>query len=215
MGNGAAVYEYLVRWAHYAGGVMWLGSLFYLNFIQSEYLRVATPDARADNVRKLMPNLLLWFRYSSLLTLFTGCVVLAIRWGNAGLAGWNLYMSLGSLLGIILFINIWTVTIPCWQISLGRASGDSARASARLNLAARTNLLFSGPMLFFMGASSHLPSPSIVDVEVSTFVSLGFLVGLLELNGLVGRLGPLASPGGAAACSIALTFVMVLLSNTL
>ena len=62
------LYNVLVRWGHILVGIAWIGLLYYFNFVQTEYVKVADPDAKADVMKKLAPNALWWFRWAAFLT---------------------------------------------------------------------------------------------------------------------------------------------------
>ena len=66
------LYNVLVRWGHILVGIAWIGLLYYFNFVQTEYVKVADPDAKADVMKKLAPNALWWFRWAAFLTFLTG-----------------------------------------------------------------------------------------------------------------------------------------------
>ena len=66
------LYNVLVRWGHILVGIAWIGLLYYFNFVQTEYVKVAAPDAKADVMKKLAPNALWWFRWAAFLTFLTG-----------------------------------------------------------------------------------------------------------------------------------------------
>jgi uncharacterized membrane protein len=66
------------RWIHFMAGVTWIGLLYYFNFVQGEYFKEATPDAKSDAVKKLAPRALWWFRYGALLTFLSGVVILGV-----------------------------------------------------------------------------------------------------------------------------------------
>ena len=70
--------DYLVRWGHMLAGVAWIGLLYYFNFVQTEYFKVADPTARNDAFVKLVPRALLWFRMAAAVTFLTGLVLLGI-----------------------------------------------------------------------------------------------------------------------------------------
>ena len=62
------IYSVLVRWGHVLFGIAWIGLLYYFNFVQTEYVKVADPDAKSDVMKKLAPNALWWFRCCLLYT---------------------------------------------------------------------------------------------------------------------------------------------------
>lgn len=206
--------DYLARWGHYLAGVTWIGLLYYFNFVQTEYFKEADGDARTDAFSKLVPRALWWFRWGAMLTFLTGLVLLyAIH------AALNVYILVGSVLGILMFLNVWLIIWPKQKIVIasnqqvkagGEALPEAAAAAPKAALASRTNTLFSIPMLFFMGASAHLP------IGYSTVATAGalamavplVLIVLLEANAIVGKPGPMASVAGVITCGFLLTAVL-------
>ena len=73
------LYNVLVRWGHILVGIAWIGLLYYFNFVQTEYVKVADPDAKADVMKKLAPNALWWFRWAAFLTFLTGLYLLYVQ----------------------------------------------------------------------------------------------------------------------------------------
>jgi uncharacterized membrane protein len=104
-----------------------------------------------------------------------------------------------------MFLNVWLIIWPKQQIVLGMKEGDGPAAAAKAGLASRTNTLLSGPMLFGMLGSKHL---FISDVSMLGVASCLVIIILLEINALVGKLGPLASVVGVVHCSIGLTALL-------
>ncbi len=153
--------EMLLRWGHFMAGITWIGLLYYFNFVQGEYFKEADPKAKSDALQKLAPRAMWWFRWGALFTLVTGLGIFALRG-----AGMSIDIYVGALLGIFMFVNVWFIIWPNQTIVFasakkvaggGVADPEAAGALAKAGLASRTNTLFSIPMLFFMGASSHYP----------------------------------------------------------
>lgn len=153
--------EMLLRWGHFLAGFTWIGLLYYFNFVQTEYFKEADPAAKSDVVQKLVPKALWWFRWGAMFTLVTGLGIFALRGG-----GMSMDIYVGALLGLFMFLNVWLIIWPNQQIIIasakqvaegGEALPEAAAALSSAGLASRTNTLFSIPMLFFMGASSHYP----------------------------------------------------------
>jgi len=112
----------------------------------------------------------------------------------------------GALMGTLMFINVWFVIWPAQQIALGMKEGDGPAAAAKALLASRTNVLFSGPMSYFMLASTHKKHLA-SGIDTGLFIALSIVV-LLELNALFGKQGPIASVNGVIGCSVALTAIL-------
>jgi uncharacterized membrane protein len=121
-------------------------------------------------------------------------------------------------MGTIMFLNVWLIIWPNQKILIQNAQNiiegkpaiaEAATSAAKAGLASRTNTMFSIPMLFFMGAASHLP------IEVSdTFsgwgltAALGLILGALELNAIKGKLGPLTTIKGVTHMGVVLLIVL-------
>lgn len=204
--------EYLFRWGHFLFGITWIGMLYYFNFVQGEYFKEAEPSAKGDAVKKLAPRALWWFRWGAAGTFLTGLALFGHMMDRA-----NLYIYAGMLMGTLMFLNVWVIIWPAQKIVCGIVEGDAGVAGPKALLASRTNTLFSAPMLFFMGASTHLGGSGAMPLMGGDSLSIGFfavmgLIVLLEANAIFGKMGPFASVKGVVHCSLALTAVMVGLS---
>jgi uncharacterized membrane protein len=118
----------------------------------------------------------------------------------------NPIIWIGALAGTFMFLNVWLVIWPKQQVVLGLKEGDGPSSAAKAGLASRTNTLLSGPMLFAMLASMHPAVDSAVS-SLAFMVCIAIVI-LLELNGLFGKLGPMASVKGVIHCSIGLTLLI-------
>jgi uncharacterized membrane protein len=205
--------DLLLRWLHVAFGIVWIGMLYYFNFVQMEYFKVAQADSKADALKNLAPRALFYFRWGAFFTFLTGVFLIEIiRQGH----GVNSFITLGATLGTIMFLNVWLVIWPNQKIVIGLAEGDKAAAGAKAGLASRTNTLFSGPMLLGMmgsfhgaGNASYALMGNAANANASTtglLIALA-IVALLEINALKGKMGPLTSIVGVIHCSLALTIV--------
>jgi len=162
---------FLLRWFHFLAGVMWIGILWYFNFVQTPFFGTELGgQARGPMVRGLVPSALWYFRWGAMFTFLTGWTIVLSRFGVADDHGTLLrspYMTLiltGGLLGTLMWANVWFVIWPNQRTVIANAEAvaagspanpAAAPAGARSGLASRTNTLFSIPMLLFMGAASH------------------------------------------------------------
>ena len=200
--------DFLFRWGHLLFGIAWIGMLYYFNFVQGEYFKEATPDAKADALKKLAPRALWWFRWGAAFTLITGVYLLHVLARSQAIDG---YITLGALQGTLMFLNVWLVIWPNQKIVVGLKEGDAAAAGAKALLASRTNTLFSAPMAYGMLASAHMGGAAAM--PVGSGIGLGMilsllLVLLLEANALFGKLGPLQTVKGVIHISLLLTLVL-------
>jgi len=209
---------------HFLAGVTWIGILYYFNFVQTEYFKETDASAKSAAISKLVPRALWWFRYGALLTLLSG-VILAAYMG----ARMNFYITIGMVMGTLMFLNVWLIIWPKQQIVIanndtvaggGEANPEAAGALAAAGLASRTNTLFSLPMLFFMGASTHLPGMGaiVMSAEGVSTLAMGLTVLIilgLEINAIKGKTGIMTSVTGVIHSGIGLTAVLLVVMQYL
>lgn len=211
--------EFLLRWVHLLAGVAWIGLLYYFNFVQGEWFKEADGAAKSAAIQKLVPRALAWFRYAALVTFVTGACIIGMRGANL-----STDIVVGATLGTLMFLNVWLIIWPNQKIVIasttqvaqgGQALPDAAAAGARAGLASRHNVLFSVPMLFFMGASSHLPSGSIQSASLAAVGACLLLIAALEGNAIKGKLGPMTTVTGVIHMGVALTAVLYVFTRFL
>ena len=149
------------RWLHFMAGVMWIGLLYYFNFVQVPGLKAAAADGTAGGITKhIAPRALFYFRWAAIVTWLAGAALLGSNFVGAftlqkGLAG----IGIGAWLGTIMLFNVWGIIWPNQQKILGmKPATDEEKVKARrvAFLTSRTNVVLSIPMLFFMaGGWSH------------------------------------------------------------
>jgi uncharacterized membrane protein len=153
--------ESLLAWGHFLAGITWIGILYYFNFIQVPFLKVVTPETKAEAFKHLVPNALWWFRWGALATWVFGAALLMNhhRMGSAFLLqGPDAVIGMGAWLGTIMLLNVWGIIWPNQKKVLGMKEAtpeEKAKAGRTALLASRTNTMLSIPMLFFMANSGH------------------------------------------------------------
>jgi len=150
----------IFRWVHFMAGVMWIGLLYYFNFVQVAALKNAAADGTAAGITKhVAPRALLFFRWSAVVTWLAGAALLGPRFVSAfTLQSDAALIGIGAWLGTIMLFNVWVLIWPNQKKILGMtpASDDEKNRARRVAfLASRTNTMLSIPMLFFMGAGVH------------------------------------------------------------
>jgi uncharacterized membrane protein len=149
------------RWLHILSGVMWIGLLYYFNFVQVPALAEAGKDGTGAGITKhVAPRALFWFRWGAVATWVLGALLLGANFHKAFFFLDHAFYAIGvgAWLGTIMFINVWVLIWPNQQKILGlKPASDEEKAKARrvAFLASRTNTLLSIPMLFFMAAAGH------------------------------------------------------------
>jgi len=176
----------LIRFAHILFGVLWIGLLYYFNFVQTEYFKESEASAKSDVVQKLVPNALWYFRWAAAFTFFTGLYLL--YWLSITV---NIGILLGTLMGTVMAANVWFVIWPNQKKVIAGAP-DAVDAGAKAGLASRTNTLFSIPMLYLMVYSAHGGAlPMIAETDMTgLWVGIASIL-LIEANALFGKMNPM------------------------
>ena len=156
----------LVVWLHVFFGVIWVGLLYYFNFVQTPAMATAAADSDGPGPaaigKYVAPLALLWFRWAALLTWLTGAATLEVM----GLGIANTFMlgsgtviiGVGAWLGTIMLFNVWVLIWPNQKKILGIVpASDEEKAKARVvaAMASRTNTFLSIPMLMCMVGQGH------------------------------------------------------------
>jgi uncharacterized membrane protein len=213
---------FILRWFHFFAGIIWIGLLYYFNFVQGAFFAETDAATKSGAIQKLVPRALWWFRYAALYTVITGILYLGLKGHLAGSfeifeTSWGIFITTGMVLGLVMAGNVWFVIWPNQQIVIqsatqaasgGQALPNAAAAGAKAGLASRTNTLLSIPLLFFMAAASHLPVAVSADAKWGALVAvLALLIGGIEFNALKGKTGPITTIKGVIHCGFALTLV--------
>ncbi|MGV0963047.1 MAG: urate hydroxylase PuuD [Polynucleobacter sp.] len=152
---------FLFRWIHVMVGVMWIGLLWYFNFVQIPSMP-KIPDEQKPAIGKVIaPTALFWFRWAALFTVVSG-LILSVLNGYAHQA-FTLQapfraIGLGMWIALVMAFNVWFIIWPNQKRALGivAVEPDVKAKSARVAmLTSRFNTMLSVPMLFLMVAQSH------------------------------------------------------------
>jgi uncharacterized membrane protein len=152
---------FFMRWLHVLSGVMWIGLLWYFNFVQIPSMP-KIPDEQKPAIGKVIaPTALFWFRWAALSTVVTGVLL-------AGMSGYLLpaltfapgayAIGIGMWLGLIMAFNVWFIIWPNQKKALGIvqvAPDEKAKAARMAMLTSRINTMLSIPMLYCMVGQSH------------------------------------------------------------
>jgi uncharacterized membrane protein len=165
--------NFVARWAHVVAGIIWIGLLYYFNFVQVPAFAALDAGARNQAVDKLASRALWWFRWAALATFGFGLLIGLIPVGDGDAAFMSsgyfkgpagVAIATGMLLGITMFLNVWGVIWRNQKVVIanarnvlagGDADPNAAAAGRKALLASRQNMIFSFPMLLFMIGTSH------------------------------------------------------------
>jgi uncharacterized membrane protein len=175
--DATSFWMFIVRWLHIGSGVMWIGLLWYFNFVSTPTMPKIPAELKPALGKFITPAALFWFRWAAMATIVFGIV---LAWQNNylvqaytldfsdGSAGWPvvpkfLMIGIGMWLGTIMWFNVWFIIWPNQQkaLNIDNKYPDLAQpmkdASAKTaGMFSRVNTMLSIPMLFCMAAASHL-----------------------------------------------------------
>jgi len=160
-------WSWLFRYLHVLSGIMWIGLLWYVNFVQIPSMPKLSDEQKPAITKVISPAVLFWFRWSALATIVTGLIVATINGyvhdamilgiGSGG--GKNTAIGIGMWLGLIMAFNVWFIIWPNQKKFLGIVEcppEDKPKHLKNSVLASRINTLLSLPMLLSMVAAQNL-----------------------------------------------------------
>lgn len=168
-----AFWTFVTRWLHVASGVMWIGLLWYFNFVQVPTMPKVPDELKKGVTGYIAPAALFWFRWAAMATIILGIGLASMNgylvqaytldagegFGNTAFV----LIGIGMWLGTIMWFNVWFLIWPNQQKVLniggkgeGLAPEQKAAAARTAMIASRLNTMFSVPMLFCMIAASHI-----------------------------------------------------------
>ena len=169
---GMIFWQAVLRWCHVVSGILWIGLLYYFNFVQIRKMPEIPAELKPAVSKYIAPEALFWFRWAAVATVIMGLAIAGSRHylvqtltfgqvGEADATGMKQHalLGLGMWLGIIMMINVWGFIWPNQKRALGlvEADADTKAKSARLAmLFSRTNMLLSIPMLVSMTMSQTI-----------------------------------------------------------
>lgn len=152
---------FYARYIHVLSGVMWIGLLWYFNFVQIPTMPSIPDELKPAIGKHIAPNALWWFRWGAMFTLISGLVLAMVNGylvDALTLAESSRLIGIGMWMAIIMWFNVWFVIWPNQKIALGivEAAADAKPAAARkAMLFSRTNTLLSIPMLYCMVSAQN------------------------------------------------------------
>lgn len=165
---------FIMRWLHVLSGIMWIGLLWYFNFVQIPNMPSIPAEQKPAITGVIAPAALFWFRWSAMATIITGLLLVTmnqsfvstlslggILLGNGVEVEKDLALGIGMWLGIIMFLNVWLVIWPNQKVALsigGLVNPPELKvaAGAKASMFSRINTVLSIPMLFSMVAAQNI-----------------------------------------------------------
>ena len=163
----AGYWTFFFRWLHVLSGVMWIGLLWYFNFVQIPSMPKIPDDQKPAVTKVIAPEALFWFRWGAMATIVTGLILAynngyigdAIALGITNGVAKHTAIGIGMWLGAIMWFNVWFVIWPNQKKALGLVEVDAAekaKAGRTAMLFSRTNTMLSIPMLYAMVSAQNL-----------------------------------------------------------
>ena len=153
--------RFFMRWLHVLSGVMWIGLLWYFNFVQTPSMP-KIPDEHKPAISKVIaPAALFWFRWAALATIVTGLLLASMNGylvQALSLTKGVHAIGIGMWLGLIMAFNVWFIIWPNQKKALGIVqvtAEEKAAAARKAGLTSRLNTLLSIPMLYCMVAQQN------------------------------------------------------------
>jgi uncharacterized membrane protein len=164
IGAGAAYWTGWLRFLHIFAGILWIGLLYYFNFVQIPTMPKVPAELKPGVSKYIAPAALFWFRWSALATVLIGLILAETSQGGYVANALSLKpgfktIGIGMWLGLIMAANVWFVIWPNQKRALGIVPADDAKKASSASLAmmaSRTNLILSIPMLYCMVGQAHI-----------------------------------------------------------
>jgi uncharacterized membrane protein len=161
VGNGHAWAAFFMRYLHVLSGVMWIGLLWYFNFVQIPSMP-KIPDEQKPAIGKVIaPTALFWFRWAALATVVTGVLVAAMNKYLAqalGIQPGFVAIGIGMWIALVMAFNVWFIIWPNQKKALGIVTvpaEEKAKAARVAMITSRINTMLSIPMLYCMVAQQN------------------------------------------------------------
>ena len=169
LGNSIDIYfwQFLFRYIHVLAGTMWIGLLWYFNFVQIPNMPKIPDDQKPAIGKVIAPAALWYFRWGAMFTLISGLILAhlngyllsALQLGISSGSSRDVAIGIGMWMAIVMFINVWFVIWPNQKKALGIVEADAdikAKSAKTAMLFSRTNTLLSIPMLFAMVSAQNI-----------------------------------------------------------
>lgn len=161
----------LFRWIHILAGIIWLGLLYFFNFVNIPLQGSLSEEAKKSVNPQMMPRALWWFRWAAMFTFLAGLTLFTMKYMYTPGAGFGptslfvtedgmtaraVWIQFGMLFATIMWFNVWFIIWPAQKKLLSGTAGEAAASlKTRATKASRMNTFMSGPMLFGMIAPNH------------------------------------------------------------
>lgn len=206
LGDFFTNFSFLIRWIHVIAGIVWIGHLYFFNFVNVPFQGALDDAAKKAVNPKLMPRALWWFRWGAMITFLSGLVLFTTTYmyipgegfgSNSNftealtgkMTGRAVWILMGMLFGTIMWFNVWFIIWPAQKVLLGGKVPQDKIADIRKRalLFSRINAYLSGPMLFGMLAPAHYGSVNAMTLVVAVLIGIAVIWVSINSSGKVGQ----------------------------
>ena len=195
---GTDLLHTFMRWLHILAGIVWIGHLYFFNFVNANFAKTMDAETKRKVVPQLMPRALFWFRMGAATTWVTGVILfLLVYWGQStmyqggvpgtGMSNRMIWILVGGLFGTIMAYNVWFVIWPNQKRIISAVRDGQKPDDKWVNtatLASKINTYLSVPLLLTMVSNSipTLFSDKVMGLPNLAFLAIMIAVGFLTVN---------------------------------
>ena len=195
----------LLRWIHVIAGIVWIGHLYFFNFVNVPFQGTIGADVKKVVNPQLITRALWWFRWGAMTTFIVGLLLFtqlymyvpSVGFGvsdqfstAAGITGRAIWILIGMLFGTVMWFNVWFIIWPAQKKILTAVRDGVApdpKLPRRALLTSRINAYLSGPMLFGMLAPTHYGAINVVTAIVAIALGLAAIWWAIDLSPKVAK----------------------------
>lgn len=195
---------FFLRWIHIFAGIIWIGHLYFFNFVNVPLQGVLDKDTKPKVNPHLLPRALWWFRWGAMSTFVIGLILLFVKYGLPGsegnlwrsadgeMSGRALWIMTGATLGTIMWFNVWFVIWPAQRqiitwVKEGQSPAEMPALAKRALLFSRANTYLSAPMLFCMIAPNNYGAFDFPTLLAVSAFGVFMIWGMIRMSFKVGQ----------------------------
>ena len=185
----------IFRWIHIFFGIIWIGHLYFFNFVNVPFQAVLAKELKPQVNPHLLHRALWWFRWGAMMTFIIGWLLFLFKYGHLQhfvMTDAMIWILIGGVIGTIMWFNVWFVIWPAQRLILGwvkagQAPPEIPALAKKALLFSRTNTWLSGPMLVGMIMPNNGGAFDVVKLVVLVAIALFFVYGMIKMSATVGQ----------------------------
>ena len=185
----------IFRWIHIFFGIIWIGHLYFFNFVNVPFQAVLAKELKPQVNPHLLHRALWWFRWGAMMTFIIGWLLFLFKYGHLQhfvMTDAMIWILIGGVIGTIMWFNVWFVIWPAQRLILGwvkagQAPPEMPALAKKALLFSRTNTWLSGPMLVGMIMPNNGGAFDVVKLVVLVAIALFFVYGMIKMSATVGQ----------------------------